>query len=199
VLHYCDNVSPLRDGELVLVDAGADVDGYCGDITRTYPVNGRFAPLQRQVYEIVLAAHSAACAAVRPGATLATVHQAACRALTVGLLELGALAGDPETLIRERAYLPFYPHKTSHWLGLDVHDPGPLPVPPAGTPLAPGMVLTVEPGLYFSPDGAEVPEPLRGLAVRIEDDLLVTGAGYEVLTGEVPRTVEAIEAFIAGV
>jgi Xaa-Pro aminopeptidase len=196
VLHYVDNAAPLVAGELVLIDAGADVDGYCGDITRTAPVSGRFTPIQRQVYEIVLAAHTAACAAIRPGVDLAAVHAAAGQELAAGLVALGVLRGDPAQRFADRDHVAYYPHRTSHLLGLDVHDPGPLPAAAGGPVLEPDMVLTVEPGLYFLPDLPDLPAGLAGIGVRIEDDLLVTPSGAEILTGDVPRTVPEIEALV---
>ncbi len=193
VLHYDRNDAPLRDGDLVLVDAGADQDHYKGDISRTYPVNGRFTNRQRQVYEVVLEAELAAIRAVAPGTTLGAVHHVACRRLIDGLMALEVLAGDPEELLSQSALAPFYPHQTSHWLGLDVHDAAPLDVQTADIELKPGMVFTIEPGLYF-PAGAEgCPADLAGLGVRIEDDILVTSTGCEVLTSAVPKAVEEVE------
>jgi Xaa-Pro aminopeptidase len=297
VLHYDANHGPLRDGDLVLVDAGAEQDHYAGDVTRTYPVGGRFGPAQRRVYEIVLAAQRAAIDAVHPGTTLGEIHRVATLHLIAGLCELGVLAGEPEELLEAQAHRPFYPHRTCHWLGLDVHDLGPTGPGEADPPLAPGMVLTVEPGLYFPAapsaataeaatregdgdreataeaasregdgdreataeaatregdgdreataeattregdgdreataeaavparpaDGeqgraaaagdsgnrerpadrpaADVPADLRGLGVRIEDDVLVTPGGCEVLTAGVPKEVEAVEATVGAV
>ncbi|MFH2010603.1 MAG: aminopeptidase P N-terminal domain-containing protein [bacterium] len=196
VLHYDRNDARLRDGDLVLVDAGAAQGHYVGDISRTYPVNGRFTSRQRQVYEVVLAAEEAAIGAVAPGATLGSVHEVACRQLVNGLCLLGVLRGDPAALMEQEAYTPFYPHSTSHWLGLDVHDAGPLTCPPGDTVLEPGMVLTVEPGLYFAAEREELPAGLAGLGVRVEDDVLVTKAGCEVLTAGLPRTVAELEAVV---
>jgi Xaa-Pro aminopeptidase len=194
VLHYDRNDAKLQDGDLVLVDAGADQDHYMGDISRTYPVNGRFTNRQRQVYEVVLEAELAAIAAVAPGATLGAVHEAACRRLIDGLIALEVLAGDPEELWDQSALAPFYPHQTSHWLGLDVHDASPLDVQFSDIPLEPGMVFTIEPGLYFPAQADGTPAGLAGIGVRIEDDILVTPTGCEVLTAGVPKTVKELEA-----
>lgn len=196
VLHYDANRDPLRPGDLVLVDAGAEQDHYVGDITRTYPVDGRFSPVQRQVYQIVLDAQRAAIATVRPGVTLGQVHEAAALGLLEGLCALGILSGAPWALFEQGAHLPYYPHRTSHWLGLDVHDPSPAGAGDPEPPLVPGMVLTVEPGLYFGAEPRDLPPGLAGLGVRIEDDLLVTPSGCEVLTAEVPVEPEELEALV---
>ena len=193
ILHYDENRGRLKDGDLILIDAGAEQDHYVGDISRTYPVNGRFTSRQRPVYEAVLTAQLAAIAAVAPGTTLGRIHEITCTHLIQGLMALGVLHGDPETLLERKAHGPFYPHQTSHWLGLDVHDAGPLHAPTADLPLAPGMVFTIEPGLYFPADRTDLPAGLAGLGVRIEDDLLVTPDGCEVLTAGVPKTVTELE------
>ena len=191
VLHYVNNDKELADGALVLIDAGCEFDGYAADITRTFPVNGRFSGVQRDVYEIVLAAQAAAIAAVAPGAPFIAYHEAALRVLVRGMVDLGLLAGDVDGLIDGEAYKPFYMHRTGHWLGLDVHDAGDYKTGDAWTPLAAGMTLTVEPGLYVPPD-ANVPAHLRGIGIRIEDDVLVTAHGAEVYTSA-PKTIAAIE------
>lgn len=196
VLHYIENRDPLKDGDLVLIDAGAEFDLYAGDITRTFPVNGRFSSAQRQLYDIVLAAQERAIEAVTPGATLAAIHQGVVRDLSRGLLELGLLEGDLEAVISEERYKRFYLHSTSHWLGLDVHDVGTYRRHGEPRPLAPGMVLTVEPGLYL-PDDEDIPEAFRGIGIRIEDDVAVTDDGHEVLTAGVPKRVSEIEALMA--
>ncbi len=195
VLHYIENHAPLEDGALVLIDAGAEFDLYAGDITRTFPVNGRFSEAQRALYEVVLAAQERAIAAVRPGATLAMIHEGVVRDLTAGLIQLGLLEGEVQARIDDGSYKRFYLHSTSHWLGLDVHDVGPYRR--EGQPLAllPGMVLTVEPGLYVPADD-DLPEALRGQGVRIEDDVAVTADGHEVLTADVPKRVADIEALM---
>ncbi|MCG5535770.1 Xaa-Pro aminopeptidase [Ectothiorhodospira mobilis] len=196
ILHYTENEDRLRDGDLVLIDAGCEYRGYAGDVTRTFPVNGRFSPVQRAVYDIVLEAQAAAIAQVAPGRHWEEPHQAAVAVLTRGLVDLGVLQGPVQRLVEEGAYRPYYMHRTGHWLGLDVHDVGDYRVDGAPRPLQPGMVMTVEPGLYFPPGGEGVPEALAGIGVRIEDDVAVTRAGHEVLTADCPKAPEAIEALM---
>jgi len=198
ILHYTENESALVDGDLVLVDSGAEFRGYAGDITRTWPVNGRFDDAQREVYTIVLAAHRAAIAAIRPGTHWSAPHEAALKVLVKGLRQLGILDGAPAALIRDEAYKPYYMHRTCHWLGMDVHDVGEYRIEDDWRPLEPGMVLTVEPGLYLGSQRA-VPARYRRTAVRIEDDVVVTEDGCEILTGDVPREIDAIEALMAEV
>jgi Xaa-Pro aminopeptidase len=197
VLHYVDNDKPLKDGDLLLIDAAGEYHGYAADITRTFPVNGRFTAAQKDVYEIVLAAQLAAIDAVRPGNTFNTPHEAALRMLTQGLVDLKLLQGEVDGLIENEAYKPWYMHKTGHWLGLDVHDAGDYKIKgPLGTTwreLQPGMALTVEPGLYIRP-AADVPEALWNIGIRIEDDVVVTEAGNQVLSAAAPKTVADIEA-----
>jgi len=192
VLHYVGNNQPLQDGDLVLIDAGCEVQGYAADITRTFPVNGRFSPAQKEVYEITLAAQSAAIAAVKPGNTFMAPHEAALRVLAQGMLDLKLLQGSVDGTIESEAYKRFYMHRTSHWLGLDVHDAGDYKEGDAWTKLAPGMVLTVEPGFYIRP-AEDIPAHLAGIGIRIEDDVLVTDSGSEVYTSA-PKTVAEIEA-----
>lgn len=196
ILHYIENQRCLQDGDLLLIDAGCCYGYYNGDITRTFPVNGRFSPEQKALYEIVLAAQKAAIAAVQPGRPYNDFHQAAVLVLVEGLVDLGLLEGDPKDLVAEEAYKPFYMHRTGHWLGLDVHDAGSYRQGPgenAWRPLQPGQVVTVEPGLYISPQiepapgQPDIPHPWRGLGIRIEDDLLVTSGGHENLTIAVPK------------
>lgn len=194
-LHYTSNESMLDAGELVLLDGGADVDLYSGDVSRTYPCDGTFTPLQQDVYQVVLTALREALAAVRPGAPVSGVHEAAVLALTRGLVELEVLKGDPMELARGKAYEPFFPHQTSHWLGLDVHDVGEYARGGQTRLLEPGMVLTVEPGLYFSPLVGN-PTPFTGLGVRLEDDVLVTEDGAEVLTSALPVAPEEVEELV---
>lgn len=199
VLHYVENADTLRDGDLVLVDAGCELDGYASDITRTFPVNGRFTEPQRTLYELVLAAQRAAIAAVKPGKRWDAPHKAALKVLTRGLVDLGLIEGsrdDVPQLIKDEKYKPFYMHRTGHWLGMDVHDVGSYKQDGKWRPLEPGMVLTVEPGLYVAPD-AEAPAEYRGIGIRIEDDVLVTADGHEVLSRDVPKDVEAIERLMA--
>ncbi len=196
VLHYIANDQPLEDGALVLIDAGCEVQGYAADVTRTYPVGGRYQGAGRELYEAVWRAQSEALAVVRPGATLPDVHGAALRGLVRGMLELGLLRGDLEDLIAREAYRPYYMHNTSHWLGLDVHDVGAYRSGGEPRRLEPGMVFTVEPGLYVSSDDEAAPERLRGIGIRIEDDVLVTAAGGEVLTAAIPKAPDEVEAWM---
>ncbi len=195
ILHYTENESRLDDGQLLLIDAGAEVEGYTADITRTFPVGERFTPVQRAVYDIVLAAQEAAIAAVRPGARFDDAHHAALAVLVEGLVSLGVLAGRVEELIATKAYQPFYMHRTGHWLGLDVHDCG-LYVAGQGEsrPLEPGMVLTVEPGLYFGDTTVAYDPKYRGIGIRIEDDVVVTEKGHAILSDAAVKSVTAIEA-----
>lgn len=193
VLHYVGNDQPLRDGDLLLIDAGCEVAGYAGDITRCFPVNGRFSGPQRDLYELVLAAQAAAFAAIYPGAPFIAYHQAAVRVITQGLVDLGLLAGEVDGLIETEAYKPFYMHKSGHWLGLDVHDAGSYRDGEVWTPLVENMVLTVEPGCYVRP-AEGVPEAFWNIGIRIEDDVRVTADGLENLTAAAPKTVAEIEA-----
>ena len=195
VLHYVQNDSPLADGELLLIDAGCELDGYACDVTRTFPVNGRFSAPQRALYEVVLAAQSAAIAAVRPGARWDAPHCAAVETLTRGMAELKLLEGSIDGLIETEAYKKFYMHRTGHWLGLDVHDAGDYKRGGEWRPFEPGMVLTVEPGCYVRA-GEGVPERFAGIGIRIEDDVVVTAAGAEVLTPDAPKDPAEIEALM---
>ena len=197
VLHYIANDRRLDDGDLLLLDAGARHRIYNADLTRTFPVGGSFAAPQADVYDAVLAAHHAAIEAARPGNTAADIHDAATRVLAHAMVDLGILDGDPEELAADDAAIKrFFPHKTSHWLGLDVHDVGTYAVDGEPRPLLPGMVLTVEPGLYV-PGDADAPSHLRGIGVRIEDDILITESGPEVLSGGLPVERGAVEAWLA--
>ncbi|WP_089725891.1 Xaa-Pro aminopeptidase [Candidatus Thiosymbion oneisti] len=201
VLHYVDNRHRLEDGDLVLVDAGCELAGYASDITRTFPVNGRFSPPQRELYELVLAAQEAAIAKAVPGNRWNHIHKAAVRTLTQGLVELGLLAGGRKAvpkLIKEEKYKPYFMHRTGHWLGMDVHDVGDYRVGGKWRWLEPGMVLTVEPGLYIPADRTEAPARYRGIGIRIEDDVLITAEGNEVLSMHAPKTVADIEACMNG-
>ncbi|MBK1653769.1 Xaa-Pro aminopeptidase [Allochromatium vinosum] len=195
VLHYVENSAPLRDGDLVLIDAGCELDGYASDITRTFPVNGRFSPAQRTIYELVLKAQRAAIERARPGHHWNEPHEAAVKVLTKGLVELGILNGKTKDLIKDEAHKPYYMHRTGHWLGMDVHDVGAYKRDGDWCELEPGMVLTVEPGLYLSHDEA-VPELYRGIGVRIEDDVLITEQGHEILSAGAPKDPEAIETLM---
>ena len=194
ILHYTENNEPLNDGELLLVDAGAEFDGYAGDITRTYPVNGRFTPAQRALYEVVLAAQLAALEKVRPGNHWNDPHTAAVRVLTQGLIKLGLLKGRLTTLIKDEAYRRFYMHRTGHWLGMDVHDVGDYKIGDEWRLLEPGMVLTVEPGLYIPAGSKGVAKKWWNIGIRIEDDVRVTRSGHDVLSKDAPKTVVEIEA-----
>jgi Xaa-Pro aminopeptidase len=195
VMHYRDNDQKLKDGDLLLLDAGCEHDYYASDITRTFPVSGRFTPAQRAVYEVVLDAQLAAVDKVRPGNHWNDPHEAAVRAITQGLIRLGLLKGKASQLIKEQAYLPFFSHRTGHWLGLDVHDVGDYKVGGEWRVLEPGMALTVEPGIYIRP-APRVPREFWNIGVRIEDDVLVTGGAPEVLTAELEKTPEAIERLV---
>jgi len=191
VLHYVENNKLLNDHTLVLIDAGCEIEGYAADITRTFPVNGRFNAPQRDVYEIVLAAQDAAFAATAPGRHFMEAHDAAVRVLTQGLVDLKLLAGDLDNLIDKGDYKRFYMHRTGHWLGLDVHDAGEYKAGDAWTTLRPGMTLTVEPGLYIRP-ADDIPLALAGIGIRIEDDVRITATGCHVFTAA-PKTIAEIE------
>ncbi|EMA3640550.1 Xaa-Pro aminopeptidase [Providencia stuartii] len=195
ILHYTENESEMKDGELVLIDAGAEFDGYAGDITRTFPVNGKFTQPQRAIYDIVLKALNTALELYRPGTSIHEVTQKIIRIKVEGLVELGILHGDVDQLIENKAHFPFFMHGLSHWLGLDVHDVGCYGVE-RDRILEPGMVLTVEPGLYIAPD-ADVPPEYRGIGIRIEDDIVITENGNENLTDLVVKDPDEIEALMA--
>jgi Xaa-Pro aminopeptidase len=195
VLHYVSNDAPLADGALLLIDAGCELDGYAADITRTFPINGRYNGAQREVYELVLAAQRAAMDKVRAGNAWNEPHDAAVRVLAQGMLDLKLLAGSLDAVLEKETYKRFYMHRTGHWLGMDVHDAGEYKRAGQWRALAPGMTLTVEPGLYLRA-ADDVPEPLRDIGVRIEDDVLVTEGGCEVLTAEAPKAVAEIEALM---
>ncbi len=199
ILHYIENKCAIADGDLVLVDAGCEYDHYTADITRTWPANGRFTAPQRDVYQLVLATQKSAVAMVKPGITLDEIHDHCVRSLTQGMVDLGLLAGTVEERIEDKTFRRYYMHGTSHWLGLDVHDVGAYTREGKPRPLAPGMVITVEPGLYIAPlgghlDDQDIPTQLRGIGVRIEDDVLVTESGHEVLTTACPKEIDEIEA-----
>jgi Xaa-Pro aminopeptidase len=194
ILHYVENNQPLRDGDLLLIDAGSEVACYASDVTRTFPINGRFSRDQRALYEIVLEAQLRAIDQVRPGAPFTAAHETALRALTKGLVRLGLLSGEIDALIQSEAYKRFYMHRTGHWLGLDVHDCGAYVQDGSARKLEPGMVLTVEPGLYVAEDDETVDRRWRGIGIRIEDDVLVTASGNEVLTAAIPKSVADVEA-----
>jgi len=197
VLHYRANNAPLRDGDLLLIDAGAEFECYASDITRTFPVNGKFSPAQRALYEVVLAAQRAAIAEVRAGRPFIAYHDAAVRVITAGLIKLGLLKGSVDKNIREGTFKRFYMHKTGHWLGLDVHDVGDYRVDGEYRELEPGMVVTVEPGIYVAADAKGVAAQWRGIGIRIEDDIVVTRDEPEVLTAAVTNDPDEIEALMA--
>jgi Xaa-Pro aminopeptidase len=196
ILHYRKNDRRLDDGDLLLIDAGAEYAYYAADVTRTFPVSGRFTPPQRAIYQLVLESQLAAIAAVRPGVTLEAVHAVSCEVLAAGLVRLGLIPGPVEGAVERGDFRRFYMHRTSHWLGMDVHDVGRYHLGGAPRPLEPGFVLTIEPGLYISAN-AEVPAEYRGIGVRIEDDILVTPEGGENLTFDIPKGVEELETLLA--
>jgi len=196
VLHYIRNDQKLVGGELVLIDAGCELEGYASDVTRTYPVGGTYHGPQRAVYEVVLEANLAGIALARPGATLAEIHAATTRRLVEGMIELGLLSGAVDELIRSEAHRRYYMHNTSHWLGLDVHDVGAYAVDGKPRVLAPGMVFTIEPGLYVAADDERAPAELRGIGVRLEDDVAIGAGGCEVLTAAIPKHPADVEAWV---
>lgn len=197
ILHYVENDDTLKSGDLVLVDAGGEYEYYASDVTRTFPVNGKFTRNQKLVYEIVLKAQLAAIDMVRPGNHWNQPHEAAVREITAGLVELGFLEGDVDTLIEEEAYKKFYMHRTGHWIGLDVHDVGEYRIDDEWRVFEPGMITTVEPGIYISEELDDIPPGFRGIGIRIEDDVLVTEDGPEIITASIPKTIEEIEALMA--
>lgn len=197
ILHYRENDALLRNGDLVLIDAGCEINCYASDITRTFPVNGRFSAEQRAIYEVVLEAQTAAFAQIAPGKHWNQAHEATVQIITSGLLRLGILRGDLEQLIAAEAYKPFYMHRAGHWLGLDVHDVGSYKIEDQWRVLEPGMCMTVEPGIYIAPGDQRVAAKWRGIGVRIEDNVVVTRRGCEVITGSAPKTIAEIEALMA--
>gem|GEM_PF-135994 len=199
VMHYIDNTDTLKKNDLVLIDAGCEYEHYAADVTRTFPVSGRFNSAQRDVYEIVLAANQAAIAACRPGQDFNAPHEAAVRVMIAGLIDLGILEGPVEARIDDEEYLDYCPHKTSHWLGIDVHDVGDYRIDTSWRELEPGMVLTIEPGIYIPRDDHtnHLPARYRGMGIRIEDDVLITKKGCEVLTSGVPKLADEVEAVMA--
>jgi Xaa-Pro aminopeptidase len=196
ILHYVENHAQLVDGDLVLIDAGGEYRGYTADITRCFPAGGTFSGPQKAIYEVVLAAQKAAIRELRVGAASSRPHEVATRALTEGMVALGLLKGDVDTLIKEDRQKRFFMHGTGHWLGMDVHDVGRYKLAGEARPFAAGMVMTVEPGLYVSPNAEGVDPRYWGIGVRIEDDVLVTDQGPRILTGDVPKEVPEIEALM---
>jgi len=197
ILHYTNNDQLLRDGDLVLIDAGCELDHYAADITRTFPVNGRFSEPQKVIYELVLAAHQAVLAVIKPGTLVSEMQDAAVKVMTQGLLDIGLLQGDLQQNIIDQTYRQFYMHNIGHWLGMDVHDVGLYKLDGASRPLEAGMVTTVEPGLYIDPEDLDIAPQWRGIGVRIEDNILVTEAGYRNLTQDLPVSVAGIEELMA--
>ncbi len=197
ILHYIQNEDQVKKGDLVLVDAGCEYQSYASDVTRTLPANGKFSKAQKEVYDIVLEAQAAAIELIQPGLHWNQSHEAAVKIITEGLIKLGLLEGDRDELIESGAFKKFYMHRTGHWLGLDVHDVGDYKVDDEWRMLEEGMVVTVEPGIYILEDLEGVPAKYRGIGIRIEDDVLVTKTGNEVLTAMIPKTVEDIEEYMA--
>ena len=198
ILHYTENNKPLQSGDLVLIDAGGEFENYAADITRTFPVNGRFSPEQRLIYDLVLRAQKAGIACVRPGCAWDEVQRTIVQILTAGLVELGLLHGSVDELIAYEAYKPFYMHNSGHWLGLDVHDCGLYKIEGKWRALEPGMVLTVEPGVYISADLDGVDRRWWGIGVRIEDDIVVTLDGNKNLSSDLPVEIDDLEALVRG-
>ncbi|WP_018149697.1 Xaa-Pro aminopeptidase [Leeia oryzae] len=196
VLHYITNQDVLKDGELLLIDAGCEYQGYAGDITRTFPVNGKFNPIQKDLYELVLASQYAALDKTKPGCGVRDGHFATLRVLSQGMLDLGLLKGTVDEVIEQETYKRFYMHGTGHWLGLDVHDCGRYKTGDQWTTLQPGMMVTVEPGIYIRP-ADDVPEAFWNIGIRIEDDVLITPEGHRILTHAAPKTVAEIESLMA--
>jgi Xaa-Pro aminopeptidase len=194
ILHYRAGDAVLKDGDVCLVDAGGEYDLYTADVSRTFPVSGEFTKPQRALYALCLAAQKEAIAAVRPGTTLDDIHERTVRRLTEGLIGLGLLQGSADERIADKSFRKYYMHRTSHWLGMDVHDVGDYYVDGKARPLVPGMVLTIEPGLYVAEDDETAPRELRGVGIRIEDDVLVTEAGHANLTEAVPKEIAEVEA-----
>jgi Xaa-Pro aminopeptidase len=197
ILHYTNNDQVLQDGDLVLIDAGCELDHYASDITRTFPVNGRFSEAQKTIYELVLAAHEAALACIKPGAVYTDMQDAAVKVITQGLIEIGLLTGELEQNIEQQTFRKFYMHNIGHWLGMDVHDVGVYKLDGASRPLIAGMVTTVEPGIYIDPEDLDIAPQWRGIGVRIEDNILVTDHGYRNLTANLPVSVADIETIMA--
>jgi len=196
-LHYIHNDRRMAAGELLLIDAGCEYDFYASDVTRTFPVGARFSEAQRALYSVVLEAQRRGIEAVRPGVRFDDVHEAALRVLVEGMIDLGLIKGPLDDALATSAYRRYYMHRTSHWLGMDVHDVGLYRMGGSSRVLEPSMVLTVEPGIYIAADDDNAPQALRGVGVRIEDDVLVTADGHEVLTATIPKTIEEVEALTA--
>ncbi|MCK5888993.1 MAG: Xaa-Pro aminopeptidase [Methylococcales bacterium] len=196
VLHYTENKDKLKKGDLLLIDAGAECDCYAADITRTFPISGKFSPAQKQLYQLVLDAQHAAIEQVKPGIPWNKAHDASVQVLTKGLVKLGLLQGSVEQLIEDETYKQFYMHKIGHWLGMDVHDVGQYKIEGEWRVLEAGIVLTIEPGLYIPKDCQTVDAKWRGIGIRIEDDILVTKTGHDILTAAAPKEIDEIEALM---
>ncbi len=196
-LHYIHNDRQMQSGDLLLIDAGCEVDFYASDVTRTFPVGARFNPAQRAMYSVVLEAQRRGIESIKPGVRFDDVHEAALRVLVEGMIDLCLVKGPLDDAIATASYRRYYMHRTSHWLGMDVHDVGLYRVGGSSRALEPSMVLTVEPGIYVSPDDESAPESMRGVGIRIEDDVLVTAEGHEVLTAAIPKTIDDVEALTA--
>lgn len=196
ILHYIKNNRVMQDGDLLLIDAGCEYNYYACDVTRTFPVSGRFTPAQRRIYEIVLQAEEEAIAAAKPGVTFDDLHNITVRVITAALIDLGFIEGPLDVAIAEERHKPFYMHSAGHYLGMDVHDVGRYSIAGQPRPLEPGVVLTVEPGIYIAQGNASVPEEYRGIGIRIEDDVLITADGYENLTAAIPKSVADVEAAV---
>ena len=197
ILHYTENRDVIKDGDLVLIDAGCELEYYAADITRTFPANGKFSKAQKELYEVVLKAQLDAIKTIKPGSHWNEAHDVTVKVITKGLMDLGLLKGTLNKLIAKEAYKDFYMHRAGHWLGMDVHDVGDYKVGDEWRVLEEGMVMTVEPGIYVAPDNTKVAKKWRGIGIRIEDDVVVTKEGCEVLTADVPKTIEDIEALMA--
>lgn len=197
ILHYNENNAEVKEGDLVLIDAACEYEHYASDITRTFPASGKFSAEQKAIYELVLKAQDAAIEAVAPGVPWDAPHNASIKVITQGLVKLGLLKGRPSQLIKDEAYKDFYMHRVGHWIGMDVHDVGDYKIDDHWRLLEPGMVTTIEPGIYISPDNKKVPKKWRGIGVRIEDDVAVTRKGYKILSKGIPKTVKEIESFMA--
>ena len=197
ILHYTNNSDKMLDGDLLLIDSGAEYQCYASDITRTFPVNGKFSNAQRDIYNLVLSAQAAALNEIKPGKHWNDPHNAAVKVLTEGMVSLGILEGDPEELIKNKDYAKYYMHRTGHWLGMDVHDVGDYKLDGEWRMLEAGMVMTVEPGLYLPANSKDLPEHWQNIGVRIEDDVLVTKDGYDILSKDAPKTIDEIEELMA--
>lgn len=197
ILHYVENNATLQDGDICLVDAGCEFDFYASDVTRSFPISGQFTEAQKSVYAVVLNAQLAAIDQCKPGNTFLSVHEVALGVLVRGLIELGLCKGTPDEVLEDESYREWYMHRTGHWMGLDVHDCGSYHKGSDSRPLEPGMVLTVEPGIYIAADAQNAPSALRGIGIRIEDDILITADGHENLSAAIPKTIEDVEAACA--